>query len=83
MRLPNPLRWTLRAGVAGCFMLGLFGHYRATHAIINSRFWQVFFLLLGFILLIIDRMLPRVGIPELPLPFERKADDDAPIRLDL
>jgi hypothetical protein len=73
----------LRAVIAGCLMLGLFGHYRATTPIINSPSWQVFFVLLGFILLVIDRTLPRSGMPELPSPFERRADDDAPTRLDL
>ena len=65
-----------------CLMLGTFGHYRGTGPIIHSSLWQVFFVVLGVILLIVDRMLPPSGLPDLRLPFE-KSDDDAPTKLNL
>jgi hypothetical protein len=77
------LRWTLRAAVVGCFIVGLSGHYRGTHALIGSTFWQVFLLLFGSMLLVIDKMLQYPKLPELPLPFERNADEDSPTRLDV
>jgi hypothetical protein len=76
------MRWMLRLVMAGCFMLALFGHYRSTTALM-SPFWQVFFLVLGFVVWIVDRLFPRPELPELPLPFERRSDGDAPTKLDL
>jgi hypothetical protein len=82
MQVPNSLRWILRAAMAVCFLLGVSGHYRHTTAIINSASWQVFFIVLGLTLLIVDRILPSSALPDLRLPFE-KSDDDAPTRLNL
>ena len=83
MRFSTALRLMLRAVAAASLMLGLWGHYRSTHALISSPFWQGFFLLFGLVLLLIDWMLPQADVPKLRLPFGRSADDDAPTRLDL
>jgi hypothetical protein len=74
------MRLILRLVMAGCFMLALFGHYRGTTAIINSPFWQAFFLVLGFVILIVDRLFPSLTVS---LFFDRRSDDDAPTKLDL
>jgi hypothetical protein len=83
MRFSTALRWVLRAVTAASLMLGLSGHYRSTPAVISSPFWRGFFLVFGIVLLLVDWMLPQAEVPELRLPFGRKADDDAPTRLDL
>ena len=75
------VRLILRLVMAGCFMIALFGHYRGTTAIINSPFWQAFFLVLGFVILIVDRLFPSLTVQF--FRYERRSDDDTPTKPDL
>jgi hypothetical protein len=71
------LRWILRAVIAACFILAVWGNYRGTRSpLIDSPLWRAILFIGGFVLLGVDRLFPRPELPPLRVPFQRRADDE-------
>jgi hypothetical protein len=70
------IRWILRAVIAACFILAVWGNYNSTSPLIDSPRWRAILFVGGFVLLGVDRLFPRPELPTLRAPFERRADDE-------